>query len=59
VMRDHHMLDVVLCEYAVTGSLSSLPKLLFHADRHSDWCNDATLLHLRTPDQVCSATDDC
>ena len=52
VMRDHHMLDVVCCEYALTGSLDSLPNLLFHADRHSDWCNDRTLIHLRTPDQA-------
>jgi hypothetical protein len=48
ILRDHHMVDVVLCEYAVSGYL---PTSLFHADRHSDWCNDATLRH-RPPDQA-------
>jgi len=48
VLRDHHMLDVVLVHYATTGAL---PSRLFHADRHSDWCSDA-FLNRRIPDQA-------
>ncbi len=48
VMRDHHTLDVVLYEYAATGRL---PAGLFHADRHSDWCDDR-YLEARVPDQA-------
>lgn len=48
VVRDHHMLDVVLHEYAATGML---PNDLFHADRHSDWCRDS-FLEARRPDQA-------
>lgn len=40
VLRDHHMVDVVLYHYATTGTL---PSALFHADRHSDWCRDGYL----------------
>ncbi|MEQ1504950.1 MAG: hypothetical protein ABMB14_22145 [Myxococcota bacterium] len=40
VLRDHHLLDVVLYHYRATGAL---PTALFHADRHSDWCTDGYL----------------
>ena len=48
VMRDHHMLDVVLYHYRTTGEL---PRALFHADRHSDWCKDS-FLEARVPQQA-------
>jgi hypothetical protein len=48
VLRDHHMLDVVLYHYRTTGEL---PRALFHADRHSDWCKDS-FLEARTPQQA-------
>lgn len=48
VLRDHHVLDVVLYHYRTTGEL---PSGLFHADRHSDWCRDS-YLHARTPAQA-------
>ncbi|MBX5482951.1 MAG: hypothetical protein IRZ16_14090 [Myxococcaceae bacterium] len=48
VMRDHHTLDALLYHYATTGQL---PAGLFHADRHSDWCTDATLM-ARVPEQA-------
>jgi hypothetical protein len=48
VLRDHHMLDVALYHYRTTGAL---PRALFHADRHSDWCKDS-FLEARTPPQA-------
>jgi len=48
VLRDHHMLDVVLYHYVTTGTL---PSRLFHADRHSDFCRDGYLLR-RVPAQA-------
>ncbi|MDY7225606.1 hypothetical protein [Hyalangium rubrum] len=48
VLRDHHMLDVALYHYRTTGEL---PRALFHADRHSDWCKDS-YLEARTPQQA-------
>ena len=48
VMRDHHMLDAVLYLWATAGEL---PRRLFHADRHSDWCRDS-FLEARRPDQA-------
>jgi hypothetical protein len=48
VLRDHHTLDVVLYHYRTTGEL---PRTLFHADRHSDWCKDS-FLEARTPQQA-------
>jgi hypothetical protein len=48
VLRDHHMLDVALYHYRATGEL---PRALFHADRHSDWCKDS-FLEARTPQQA-------
>jgi hypothetical protein len=48
VLRDHHMLDVALYHYRTTGEL---PRALFHADRHSDWCKDS-FLESRTPPQA-------
>jgi hypothetical protein len=48
VLRDHHMLDVALYHYRTTGEL---PRTLFHADRHSDWCKDS-FLESRTPPQA-------
>lgn len=48
VLRDHHTLDVLLYEYAATGRM---PTRLFHADRHSDWCQDA-YLEARRPQQA-------
>ncbi len=48
VLRDHHMLDVVLYHYRTTGGL---PRRLFHADRHSDWCKDS-FLEARVPQQA-------
>ncbi|MET0403147.1 MAG: hypothetical protein ABW123_12125 [Cystobacter sp.] len=48
VLRDHHMLDVALYHYRTTGDL---PRALFHADRHSDWCKDS-YLEARTPHQA-------
>jgi len=48
LLRDHHMLDVVLYHYAATGEL---PRALFHADRHSDWCKDS-YLEQRRPQQA-------
>lgn len=48
VLRDHHTLDVVLYHHRTTGAL---PRGLFHADRHSDWCNDA-FLGARVPPQA-------
>lgn len=48
VLRDHHMLDVVLYAWATSGLL---PTALFHADRHSDWCRDS-FLDARRPDQA-------
>lgn len=48
VLRDHHVLDVVLYHYVTTGRL---PRALFHADRHSDWCTDA-YLEARVPAQA-------
>lgn len=48
VLRDHHTLDVVLYHYKTTGEL---PRALFHADRHSDWCNDR-FLSARRPQQA-------
>jgi hypothetical protein len=48
VLRDHHMLDVALYHYRTTGEL---PRALFHADRHSDWCKDS-FLEARTPPQA-------
>lgn len=48
VLRDHHMVDVVLHHYRTTGEL---PHRMFHADRHSDWCSDA-FLERRTPIQA-------
>ncbi len=48
LVRDHHMLDVVLHHHACTGSL---PGALMHLDRHSDWCDDA-YLHARVPQQA-------
>ena len=44
VLRDHHMLDVVLYHYRSAGHL---PGSLFHADRHSDWCRDGYLSSCR------------
>lgn len=46
VMRDHHTLDAVLYQYAATGQL---PRRMFHADRHSDWCADSFLEARRPP----------
>ncbi|WP_375766877.1 hypothetical protein NR798_35055 [Archangium gephyra] len=48
VLRDHHMLDVALYHYRTTGEL---PRTLFHADRHSDWCKDS-YLEARVPPQA-------
>ncbi|MFL5357456.1 hypothetical protein [Archangium sp.] len=48
VLRDHHMLDVALYHYRTTGEL---PRHLFHADRHSDWCKDS-FLEARVPPQA-------
>ena len=48
VLRDHHMLDVALYHYRTTGEL---PRRLFHADRHSDWCKDS-FLEARVPPQA-------
>ncbi len=48
VLRDHHMLDVALYHYRTTGEL---PRALFHADRHSDWCKDS-YLEVRVPAQA-------
>ena len=48
VLRDHHMLDVALYHYRTTGDL---PRALFHADRHSDWCKD-NYLEARVPPQA-------
>jgi hypothetical protein len=48
VLRDHHMLDVALYHYWTTGAL---PRALFHADRHSDWCQDS-YLEARVPQQA-------
>lgn len=48
LLRDHHMLDVALYHYRTTGAL---PRALFHADRHSDWCRDS-YLEARTPQQA-------
>jgi hypothetical protein len=48
VLRDHHMLDVALYHYWTTGEL---PRALFHADRHSDWCKDS-YLEARRPQQA-------
>ncbi|WP_224369795.1 hypothetical protein [Hyalangium versicolor] len=48
VLRDHHMLDVALYHYRTTGEL---PRALFHADRHSDWCKD-NYLETRRPQQA-------
>ncbi|WP_224247778.1 hypothetical protein [Hyalangium gracile] len=48
VLRDHHMLDVALYHYRTTGEL---PRALFHADRHSDWCKDS-YLEARRPQQA-------
>lgn len=48
VLRDHHMLDVALDHYRCTGEL---PRALFHADRHSDWCKDS-FLEARVPEQA-------
>lgn len=48
LMRDHHTVDAVLYHYATTGEM---PRAMFHADRHSDWCNDQTL-SARTPQQA-------
>lgn len=48
LLRDHHMVDVVLYHYWSTGEL---PRALLHADRHSDWCSDA-FLERRTPVQA-------
>ena len=48
VLRDHHMLDVALYHYRTTGEL---PRALFHADRHSDWCKDS-YLESRVPPQA-------
>ena len=48
VLRDHHMLDVALYHYRTTRAL---PRALFHADRHSDWCKDS-YLESRTPQQA-------
>jgi hypothetical protein len=48
LLRDHHMLDVALYHYRTTGEL---PRALFHADRHSDWCKDS-YLEARTPQQA-------
>jgi hypothetical protein len=39
---------VVLYHYRTTGEL---PRTLFHADRHSDWCKDS-FLEARTPQQA-------
>ena len=46
LLRDHHMLDVVLHHYATTGAL---PSDVLHVDRHSDWCDDRFLLHRNPP----------
>lgn len=48
VLRDHHMVDVVLYHYRTRGEL---PRGLLHADRHSDWCNDSFLM-ARVPQQA-------
>ncbi|PTL76076.1 hypothetical protein DAT35_51880 [Vitiosangium sp. GDMCC 1.1324] len=48
LLRDHHMLDVALYHYRTTGEL---PRTLFHADRHSDWCKDS-YLEARVPPQA-------
>ncbi|MBN1208787.1 MAG: hypothetical protein JXB05_28260 [Myxococcaceae bacterium] len=48
VLRDHHMLDVALYHHWTTGEL---PRALFHADRHSDWCKDS-YLEARRPQQA-------
>ncbi len=48
VLRDHHMLDVALYHYWTTGEL---PRGIFHADRHSDWCKDS-FLEARRPQQA-------
>lgn len=48
VMRDHHMLDVALYHHVAIGTP---PRGLFHADRHSDWCEDR-YLSARVPDQA-------
>lgn len=46
LMRDHHTMDAVLYQYAATGQL---PRRMFHADRHSDWCTDSFLEARRPP----------
>ena len=48
LLRDHHMIDVALYHYRTTGQL---PRALFHADRHSDWCKDS-YLEARRPSQA-------
>jgi hypothetical protein len=48
VQRDHHLVDVALYHYHTTGAL---PRTLFHADRHSDWCDDR-YLSARRPAQA-------
>lgn len=48
LLRDHHMLDVALYHYFTRGEL---PRSLFHADRHSDWCKDS-YLEARRPQQA-------
>lgn len=48
VLRDHHTLDVLLYHYRTRGEL---PRALFHADRHSDWCQDR-FLRARVPQQA-------
>jgi hypothetical protein len=48
VVRDHHMIDVALYHYRTSGEL---PRALFHADRHSDWCRDSYLA-ARRPQQA-------
>ncbi|MEZ4236865.1 MAG: hypothetical protein R3F59_12065 [Myxococcota bacterium] len=45
VLRDHHMLDVVLYHARTAGEL---PRALPHADRHSDWCRDGYLTSVRS-----------
>jgi hypothetical protein len=48
LMRDHHLLDVLLYERWATGRR---PTALLHADRHSDWCRDG-VLSSGVPDQA-------
>jgi len=48
LLRDHHMLDVALYHFRTT---LELPRALFHADRHSDWCKDS-YLEARRPQQA-------